>query len=257
VQDRAITLSDDAMNVSKGLFSSFAAQVPGSLTLKQFEPRFYATGALQSLESTLLISDKSGAVDTVKVAVSDKAYWRGLRIYQHSRFGIVFTVDLQPLEGGSAQEILLVMPLAGRADQAAYLEKPLKLQRYTLKAKYFARKDRKGLFPLDPQLILRLTDGDSIVAETQLEKGGINLLGPYMVSCTDYRLWSDIILDGSRGVSGIFAGFFLILAGGGLAYFVVPVEVAVYNKELGGCRLVWHGGRFADLDNEIRRILEV
>jgi hypothetical protein len=255
IQDRSVSFSDGAVNFRTGRFSSRAARMAGSFELKRIDPRYSSTGVLQTLESTVLISDKSGAVSTVRVAVSDKAYWRGLRVYQNSGFGTVFMLHIQSLEDGSVQEIPLWMPLSGVPDRAAYLG-PLKFGRYTLKAKYFARKDRRGLFPLDPELVLKLMDEDKVVAETSLERGHMILLGPYLVTCADYRLWSDILLEGSRGVSGIFAGFFLIIAGGGLAYFVVPVEVAVYNSR-NGCRLLWHGGRLADPDAELRRILEV
>jgi hypothetical protein len=257
VQDEAITLADGAIAVRKGLFSSSAAQMPNQFVLRELEPRFYPTGSLQSLASTIMVSDKSGAVKNVRVAISDKASWGGVRIYQKSEFGTAFLLRLQPREGGEAVEIPLWMPMPGLADKPAYLHEPLKFGRYSLKAKYFARRDRAGLLPLDPRLVLRLMDGDSLVAETELEKGSVTRFGPYLAGYRDCRLWSDIMLEGSLGVSGIFIGFFLVLAGGGLAYFVVPREVIVYDTQEAGCRLAWRRGRFAGLDDEILRVLEV
>ncbi len=77
-----------------------------------------------------------------------------------------------------------------------------------------------------------------------LAPGSTGRLGPVTVRLAASAWWTDILLDGTHGTAGIFAGFALILAGVLGSYCLVPREIIVWEGE-GGIRAQQVARRFA------------
>lgn len=230
----------------KGLLSS-ELQLPSALTLERIEPTFWENGQLKTLSSEFTFFDASGRPERVTIAVSDKLPYRGMKVYQQSDFGTVFLVEFR--EGARAFRLPLALPLPNKPGAAAYGNFDLDDGRYKLKAKYLADIAAAELLPKNPVLTLRLFEGDTLVGESAFMMNGRGRLGPYAVALLDVSMWTDVLFDGSRGIPGIFAGFFLLLLGGGLGYFVIPREVLLV-KGGEGYSVSWRASRFADFYRE-------
>jgi hypothetical protein len=107
----------------------------------------------------------------------------------------------------------------------------------------------------NPQLVLRLQDGELAVAEATLLPGQQARLGRYEVRLTSVETWTDILFEGSQGTVGIFFGFAVLLLGGVLTFFGAPRETLLQFAGT-GVVLAWRTTRFPDLYGEERdRIL--
>lgn len=225
--------------------------LPVEVNLYRVEPAFSA-GALVDVASRLVFTAADGAAREVRVAVNDYQDYRGLTVYQLQRFGNVFALEVEAEAGPS--EIALELPYPEKPGVASYGERPLPGGQ-VLKAKYFPGADRSRLEPGEPELVLRLQDGDRVVGEATLREGDAARLGPLSVRLARVGWWTELLFEGSLGTTGIFAGFAVLLLGAVLAYFAVPREVVVRDAP-GGCTVQWRAARFADMYTEERdRIL--
>jgi cytochrome c biogenesis protein len=234
----------------KGVFSA-KLQLPAALVLERIEPTFWENGQTKTLSSELVFFDETGKQERVNVGVSDKTVYHGMKVYQQNEFGALFLLDFR--DDAHAFRMPLLMPMPQKRGTAAYGNFDVDNGRYKLKAKYVTDITGGEIMPVNPLLTLRLFNGDTLIGESTLMMNGQGRLGPYTVSLADISLWTDILFDGSRGIAGIFTGFFFLLLGGGLGYFIIPREV-VLSKGQAGYSVVWRASKFVDFyrDEEAR-----
>jgi hypothetical protein len=223
--------------------------LPWEVNLSRVEPTFGANDQLLDVASQAVFTDRAGASSEVRVAVNDFQDWRGLVVYQLVKYGNAFFLELD--DGtGTARDVLVELPYPDKRGVASYGSVSLDGGR-TLKAKYFPSADHRELLPKDPQLVLRLVEGEQILGEATLQEGNAGRLGPWTVRLARVGWWTDLLFEGSLGTTGIFAGFAVLLLGSALTFFAVPREVIVRARS-GGSAVQWRGTRFTDLYQEER-----
>ncbi len=221
--------------------------LPAALVLENVQPSYWENDQLKTLSSDIVFLDEHGGGRRLRVGISDKAAYRGIIVYQQASFGVAFFLELA--DGTRTMRLPLLMPMPQKRGSAAYGDADLEGGRYKLKAKYLADINGKDLLPRNPLLSLRLYEKDNLVGENSLMMNGFGQLGPFRVSLVQISWWTDILLDGSRGIAGIFSGFFLLLVGGCLGYFVAPREVLL-SKAGDGYTVAWRTSKFADFYRE-------
>jgi len=228
----------------------FRQRLPVSIALERLEPDFWGNDRLASLSAQLLFTDHPGDQPRrVEVALSDKSHFGPFLVYQISEFGVAFDLQfLVPEREGLTQE-RLILPYPGSRDKAAYGEILLKESGLLLKGKFFADSGKKSMKLGTPLLVLRLYRGTQLLGECTLQPGKSAALGPLFVRLAGSEWWTNILLDGSRGMSGIFAGFALLLAGVLSSYCLVPREIMVREAE-GGVYVQQIARRFAQFYRE-------
>ncbi|GFO60937.1 ResB-like family cytochrome C biogenesis protein [Geomonas silvestris] len=228
----------------------FRRPLPAQITLERVEPSFYPNDKLAGLGSRLSLKQApGGAAQRVEVALSDKSQFGPFLVYQANSFGRAFLLEFtSPYRQGLARERLLI-PYPQRRDKAGYGEIPLKEEGLVLKGKFYADPQKKGLKLARSPLFLRLYRGQELLGVASLNAGGLGNLGPLTVRLAGEAWWTDILLDGSRGTSGIFAGFAVILFGVLFSYCLVPREILVREGE-GELYLRHSARRFAQLYRE-------
>jgi hypothetical protein len=229
-------------------------RLPARLKLVRLEPSFYDNDRLKDLASHLALVDERGAAEDVRVAVNDQRRHAGMLLYQLQKFGSAFQVRFRDFDG---EEFDLLMPLPSppKREEAGYGTFRLEPGRLTVKAKYHPSADRSTMLATNPQLVLRLQDGELAVAEATLLPGQQARLGRYEVRLTSVETWTDILFEGSQGTVGIFFGFAVLLLGGVLTFFGAPRETLLQFAGT-GVVLAWRTTRFPDLYGEERdRIL--
>ena len=228
-------LTPENVVTKRGLFP-LQESFPYSMTLTRLKPRFWSNDKLEALASELYIADRPGDLPRrVDVALSDKGRFGSFRVYQGNPFGLSFNLELSFPGSGFRQE-RLQLHYPGRRDSAGYGELAMEGTDLVLKGKFIPDAVGKTIEPRAPLLTLRLVRGDKILGETTLKPGEKGQLGPWTVRLTRVEWWTEILLDGSRGMAGVFAGFAVILAGVLSSYCLVPREILV--REEGGVLLV-------------------
>ena len=238
----------------RGLMSA-PLRLPRELVVERIEPTFWDNGQLKTLSSELVFFDDHGGQERVSIGVSDKTIYRGMKVYQQNEVGAVFLIELRDTTHDF--RMALHMPLPPKKGVPAYGNFDIENGRYKLKAKYVSDIAGRDVLPTNPLLTLRLYEGDTMKEERSFRLNGRGSLGPYTVHLADMRLWTNLLFDGSRGIAGIFTGFFLLLLGGGLGYFVIPREV-VLSGTADGYSTSWRAAKFPDFFREEgERILSV
>lgn len=120
---------------------------------------------------------------------------------------------------------------------------------YLIKAKYFADADKKSMLSQHPLLVMRLVDKGRVIGEVSLKNGESGQLGPYTATVTGISKWAGMIFVDITGMPGIFLGFFIIIIGGGLTYFMPPREFYL-RKEGDGFSITWKATRFESFYEE-------
>ena len=213
-------------------------RLPHSIVLKTLTPRFWANDKLESLASELYFTDQPGGEPRrIDIAVSDKSHYGPFIVYQANAYGRAFDLEFVSIRGEIYRE-RLYLPYPLRRDAAGYGEMDVRGTDFQLKGKFYADAERKSIQLNAPSLALRLYRGKELQGEVTLTPGATGQLGPLAVRLAQSEWWTDILLDGTRGTSGIFTGFALILAGVLSSYCLVPREIIV--RESGGRIHVQH-----------------
>jgi cytochrome c biogenesis protein len=223
-------LTADTVQEIRGVLPVLQA-LPYSVVLKNLEPRFWGNDKLEYLSSELYFTGQAGGdPGRVDVALSDKSQFGSYLVYQANAFGRAFDIELQTASGETRRQ-RLYLPFPSRRGSAGYAEQALPGTDYLLKGKFYADFDRKSLQQSQPPLILRLYRGKDLMQEVTLAPGAQGQLGPFVVRLAQSEWWTDILMDGSRGTAGIFAGFAIILIGVLSSYCLVPREIIVRNRD--------------------------
>jgi len=201
--------------------------LPYSVVLKDLRPSYWKNDRLESLSSELYFTDRPGGDPRrVDIAVSDKSSFGPYIVYQANVYGRHFDLEFMS-ELGEIYRERLFLPFPHQHDLAGYGETPVTGTDFLLKAKFYADAERKTMKLNGTPLTLRLYRGKELLGETTLLSASPGKLGPLTVRLVQTDWWTEVMLDGTRGIAGIFSGFALILAGVLCSYCLVPREIIV------------------------------
>jgi hypothetical protein len=241
----------DAVPSQRGLLAR-DVPLPPEVALYRVQPTFGADDQLVDLASQLVFTDREGRSREVRVAVNHHQDYQGVTVYQLLRYGHAFLLEAS---GGSGPRVehLVKMPFPAARGAASYADQPLG-EGQILRAKYYASADRREPAPDSPRLVLRLQEGGRVLGEATLEAGQAAALGGRVVRLARAGWWTEILFEGSLGVSGIFAGFGLLVAGAALLFLFTPREVVV-GASPGGCTVAFRSARFTEMHQQERERL--
>lgn len=240
-------LGEQNTSTERGLLGGVRA-LPASVTLLSVEPLFWEGDELKALASQVMFTDAGGETTFLRVELNDYQDLGGLVVYQVNSFGNTFDLEFRGGPDGDFDR-LLRLPYPQRRNAASYGKVELPDRPLDVNAKYYARADRQGMQPGNPQLVLRLQDGAAVLAEATLLPGESARLGPYQVRLATVGWWTVFLLEGSLGTAGIFTGFALLLCGGAVTFASSPREAIVEDTPT-GCTVAWRPGRFLEFHRE-------
>ncbi|MBJ6725715.1 cytochrome c biogenesis protein ResB [Geomesophilobacter sediminis] len=228
VGDEVTRLTPDNVAVKQGLFP-VQPRLPESVTLTRVEPRFYGNDKLQSLSSELYFTERPGDLpQRVAVGLSDKSSFGRFLVYQGNPYGLAFNLDIA-LPGDYRKMQLMIHYPASRKSPG-YAELPVPGTDLIVKGKFVPDREKGTMEARAPLLTLRLIKGKRFLGEAEINPGERKEFGPVSVKLTSVQWWGEILLDGSRGTAGIFAGFAIILVGVLSSYCLIPREVLVREE---------------------------
>jgi len=222
--------------------------LPEAVRLESVTPEFWETDDIKQLTTVISFIDPQGRFKKDLIAINQTVNYRGIRIYQGRSFGNAFFVEFIDRDGNRIDAILQIQN-PPRRDKAGYGNFQVGGIPYLLKAKYFADAEKNSMNSINPLLVMRLVDEEQVIGEISLRKGESGALGPYTVRLVDIARWSGIIFVDITGMPGIFLGFFIIILGGGLTYFMPPREFYLRKEEV-GASIMWKATRFEDFYKE-------
>ncbi len=244
--------SSQPWNMSEqGLLSS-PLKLPGAIRLERVRVQFDNKQQPLEVFSEISITDDSGRVDTLTASINRIQSYRGLRIYHASQYGNVFDVTFTDKTGAvHTEKIAAQQPVslteAGYSDEFSVSWSP-----YLLSAKYYADADKKSMLSTNPDLVLRLTQGNKEIARTTLAMGGSGNLGEYRVQLNGMSRWSKLIIVDITGMSLIFTGFAIIMLGGILQYLTPPRELLAIRQKDDQYMVYWKAVAFRDFFEDER-----
>lgn len=229
--------------------------LPDAVRLDKVVADYWETDQLKQLSTELSFIDIQGRPQKRLLAINNVVSYKGLRVYQSQNYGHAFFVELTDKEGRK-NSLILRMQNPDRRDSPSYENFQFEGVPYLLKAKYFVDAEKKSMSSSNPLLVMRLVKNNKIMGEIPLKAGEAGKLGPYSVYLESVLRWSEVIFVDINGMPGIFFGFFIIILGGSLTYFMPPREVYI-KKEDGVVYLVWKATRFENFyKDEFERMTE-
>ncbi len=233
----------------RGLLTG-SLELPASVTVTNVKDEYWENFDLKQLSTTFTFKQGS-AVRTHRVWINENALDLGTRVYQGTKYGEAFLVELSR-DGKAAERKALLLPHPVRPDQAGYADFNTSDAAELLRAKYFTSADKRSMTSTDPLLFLRLQSGGAVIGQAELRNGGTARLGPYSVRLEGVTPWVELVFVRHLGVPGVFAGFLVILIGSALLY-LTPAREAWLLQEGETWRCVWRAPRFAGLYEDERR----
>lgn len=251
--------------------------LPEAVRLEQSNIEFWETDEVKYQTTVFSFIGADGKETRHTVGINLNVNDKGLRIYQGRSFGEAFYVSLTDTEGKEFNKIFQIEhPL--KRDKASYGNFMMEDIPYLLKAKYYADAEKKSIESKDPLLVMRLVQTDrsiggisqsndeggrlkmdivekeKIIGEVSLKIGERKPFGPYTAELVHVAKWTGLIFTRSIGMSGVFAGFFIIITGGALTYFMPPREIHA-KKEGDKFNLMWKYAKFKSLyEDEFKKI---
>jgi hypothetical protein len=237
-----------------GLLAS-PLRLPGSIRLDRVRVIFNDKQQPAEVYSDLSFTDGAGRSETVTASINRIVSYHGLRLYHGTQYGDAFMVSFTDNNGVThSEKISVQQPIeltkAGYSDDFSVSWSP-----YLLSAKYFADAERKSMSSVNPELVLRFTEGGKEIARTTLRPGGSGRLGDFLVHLLRVEKWSKLIIVDIYGISVIFAGFGIIILGALLLYMTPPRELVALRQEDGTYRVYWKAPSFRDFYLEERDAL--
>jgi cytochrome c biogenesis protein len=223
--------------------------LPEAVMLDHVLPGFWENDSLKDLKTTISFSDPQGKIKRYELGINQKVDFRGVRVYQEQSFGHAFFVTLAD-KIGTRNGLILQIENPDKRDKASYGNFQSDRIPYLLKTKYFVDADKKSMLSQNPLLIMRLVDKGRVISEVLLKKGGSGQLGPYTATLDNVSMWAGMIFVDITGMPGIFLGFFIIIIGGGLTYFMPPREFHIRKEESGLFIINWKATRFESFYRE-------
>jgi len=249
--------------------------LPVSVRLERLNVEYWEdTDDVKDLSILVSITDANGVTRQHTIGINKNLDAYGLRIYLGRRYGDAFFIEITDMHGHHFKNILQIEH-PQRRDMAGYNNFFIKGIPYMIKAKYYADADRNTVRTVNPLLVLRLVterekisdikvrqgrlkpeikSTENVYGELSLRKGEAGRLGQYEVRFLDYKPWSGIIFVRSKGMTGIFIGFFIIITGVSLTYFLPPRELIVLKRD-SGYELRWRAIKFENFyEEEFKRL---
>lgn len=238
--------SSQPWNVSEhGLFAS-PLKLPGAIRLDRVRLRFDNKQQPIEVLSDISIIAASGRVDTLTASINRILNYHGLRIYHASQYGNAFVVTITDKTGTVHTETIAAQQPVNPTDAGYSEEFGVSWSPHQLSAKYYADADKKNMDSMNPELVLRFTDGKKEIARTALTKGTSGMLGEYRVQLNEVKRWSKLIIDDSSGMPLIFTGFAVMMLGGLLQYLTPPRELIAVRQQDGRYMVYWKAAAFRD-----------
>ncbi len=216
--------------------------LPEAVRLDRVEADYWETDDVKHLETIISFIGPEGKEQQYPLGVNRTVNDKGLRIYQGRRYGDGFYVTLTD-GGGREINTIFQMEHPFRRNEASYGNFDPQGVPYRIKAKYFANAERQTIRTLHPLLVMRLVEGNRVIAEVSLKVGESGAFGPYTAKLVHVSPWSEILFVRSKGMSGIFVGFVILIMGSSLTYFMPPRE-CVFKRGDAGYFLSWKAPRF-------------
>lgn len=227
--EEILKLTPDTVKGLQGIFP-VTTKLPHSVLLKSLQARHWPNDKLEYLGSELYFTDVLGGdPQRVDVALSDKSSFGPYLVYQANAYGRSFDVQLQLPDGVHQERLYLSYP--SRRDAAGYGEGTVTGTNLVLKAKFYADPQHKSIQYVPGGVTLRLYRGKEFLGEAALMPGQEGVVAGIPVRVGQNQWWTDILLDGSRGTAGIFAGFAILLLGVLCSYCLVPREIILRRHE--------------------------
>jgi hypothetical protein len=254
VEGEVYPVSANWLSQEKGMLAG-PFSLPAPVRVEKILPEFWETDDLKQLRTVVNFFEPANKTIVQELHVNETGIYQGVRIDQTREFGTAFLVTL--IDKNKEQKTIrldLAQPLRrGLASHGTFSFDGVP---FLIKAKYFADAGRKSRVSDNPLLILRLIDDGLVAGELPLTRGASGQFGPYIATLTATNKWACFIFSDIKGIPLIFLGFFVIIFGGGLLYFMPPRSVLVQRKKT-GVVLIWKSGRFADFyENEIENIIQ-
>lgn len=191
------------------------------VTLAEFTPRFWESGGVRSLESTVRFADSL----PFTVSVKNSAYRDGLRFYQSQLYGDAFFVEVAAADEAT-QTLRLDLSAPPAADVASYADFSFGSQTRVLRAKYYLDESHESMIGT-PTITLRLVDDGEVIDEVSLTEGTSTAFDGGTIQLVAVRRWTDVIIVADHGVPLLFLSFAVLLAGALLVYLAPVRELRV------------------------------
>lgn len=233
-------------NVSEhGLFAS-PLELPGAIRLDRVRLRFDNKQQPVEVLSDISIIAASGQVDSLTASINRILSYHGLRIYHASQYGNAFVVTFTDKAGAVHTETIAAQQPVSVTDAGYSEEFGVSWSPHQLSAKYYADAGKKNMDSMNPELVLRFTNGKKEIARTSLTKGTSGMLGEYRVQLNEVKRWSKLIIVDSTGMPLIFTGFAVMMLGGLLQYLTPPRELIAVRQQDDRYMVYWKAAAFRD-----------
>ncbi|MHC4604099.1 MAG: cytochrome c biogenesis protein ResB [Planctomycetota bacterium] len=242
--------------------------LPEAVRLEKVNFGFWESDKLKHLSTGISFIDPQGRFTRHSLGINKIVKFKGLRVYQSTSFGQAFFVVLKDKQGMEHKIILQIEHPARRDRQNSGSFRDEWIP-YQIQAEYFADAEKKSLISSNPLLtILLVDDKDSnkkssknsnkdktkVIDIVSLKIGESRKLGPYTAQLVHVSRWSGMIFVKSIGMSGIFSGFFIIILGVSITFFMPPREFLV-RKDEKGVYITWRATKFEKFyDEEYKKI---
>ncbi len=228
-----------------GILSS-PLRMPGTVRLEKVTVRFDSMNQPTDVLSDISITGKTGTVDSFTASINRICRYNGLRIYHASQHGDAFTVTFTDTSGAAHTERIFAQQPVG-LDNAGYSsEFSVAWSPYLYAVKYYADAEKKSMLSANPQLYIRMLEGEKEIARTELTSGSTGVLGEYRVQLLKSEKWAKLIIVDISGMSLIFTGFAIIMLGGVIHYMTPPRELIGVKQADGSYKVYWKAVAFKD-----------
>lgn len=234
-------------NARQGLLAN-TPTLDASLRLEALDVSYWETGEPRSIAGVYTLM-RPGDSRTLKVTTNQPLVVDRWRISQDVQVGYIYVVELST--AGASVEQRVILPLPASASEPAYADEVL-ANGDLLRAKVQYTAEASEAIPM---VTLRLVRDGVILGQSDFAVESDGRVGDVDISVVAASRWGVVVLERSYGMSGVFAGFFLILLGAILIYSATPREVTLTRHDDGTVTADWHAVRFARLYASEERLL--
>lgn len=222
--------------------------LPKAIMAEKVTPTFWENDQNSGLSARIIFPKPGEEPDRIVPGINDAAWYRGMRLSLRSALGVAFALDVTE-PGGRTAPLRLMLPLQPNRNRPGYGTLKDVLGKYTIKAKYLGDETKQSVQLVHPLLTVRLLAGERLIGEGVLRPGETVMIGATALRLNRAGWWIDLVLEGSYGMTGIFLGFGLLIAGVIVVYVVVPREITVWDAP-DGMFVSWRAFRLEKLYRE-------
>ena len=225
-------------------------QLPGVIRLDRVRVGFDSKNQPSDVVSDISITNRSATVDSFTASINRISRYKGLRIYHSSQYGDAFTLTFTDSKGAAHTEKISAQQPVGLEKAGYSSDFSVAWSPYLYAVKYFADADKKSMQSPNPELVVRMLDGEKELARTALTPGSAGVLGEYRVRLDRVEKWAKLIFVDIKGMPLVFAGFAIIMLGGLIHYMTPPRELIAVEQPDGSCRVYWKAVAFKEFYRE-------